>query len=122
MIITGFLGTWFGLGIAYFEIPMDAPPDSSMLLSVAGASAAGIIQSTGVMLVFKSFQYGSLEVMYLFMNMRVLVQIVEEFILFQILPSFISSVGMIVALSGASIMIIFDQRDHRKCEKQDKSY
>ena len=75
----------------------------------------------GVTLCVKSFQFGSMEVMYLFMNMRVLVQIVEEFLLFHILPSMVSSIGMAVALTGASFMMIFDQKKYAASNQQQKS-
>ena len=121
MTITGLFGTLFGIGIISFNIPIEAPSDSSLFVSIFSAAAAGSIQAMGVMLVFKSFQFGSMEVMYLFMNMRVLVQIVEEFLLFQILPSMVSSIGMAVALAGASIMMIFDQKKYAASNQQQKS-
>ena len=121
MTITGLFGTLFGIGIISFNIPIEAPSDSSLFVSILSAAAAGSIQAMGVMLVFKSFQFGSMEVMYLFMNMRVLVQIVEEFLLFQILPSMVSSIGMAVALAGASIMMIFDQKKYAVSSQPQKS-
>ena len=121
MTVTGLIGSLFGVWILIFKVPIEISPSSSLFVSFTSAIAAGVIQMIGMLLCIKSFQLGSMEIMYLFINMRVLVQIVEEFLLFHILPSMVSSIGMAVALTGASIMMIFDQKKYAASNQQQKS-
>ena len=97
-----------------FGVPINASPDSSLTLSIVFALTAGIFQTLIVIIAVISFNFGALETVYMFLNMRVIVQIIEEFLLFHILPSIISSVGMLVCLIGVSIMILFDKHENTR--------
>ena len=98
------------------EVEIGHHTESNIFISYISALLAGVLTVLGIFFKSKSLSYGSMEVAQLFINMRVLVQMLEEFLIFQIIPSIISSIGVVLALIGSSIMIFFDYKHKEEIE------
>jgi drug/metabolite transporter (DMT)-like permease len=105
MLISGILGTFS------FVILPEMQTDENNLFYILGAAGAGFFTTLGIFALMRALPYGSAEVAALFTNMRVVVQMLEEFLIFQIIPSVFSLSGVIFALIGGAIMIIFEHRE-----------
>lgn len=111
MAISGALGSLSAFILYGFQIGFDADASGHLYIYILGAIGAGVFTNFGVVANAISISYGSVEVTSLFANMRVIVQMVEEFLIFSIVPSVISFLGIILAIVGSTIMIKFENQD-----------
>lgn len=120
MIASGLSGSVAIFGIYWLGIEMNPADEDQIWLYMMGAAGAGVFTTFGIYSFNKAISLGSVEVASLFSNMRVIVQIVEELIIFQIFPSFISFIGVIFALSGSAIMIMYENKNAHVTHKSQK--
>ena len=85
-----------------------------IILNFLGAAGAGAFTTGGIVSFNKSLSHGSVEVASLFSNMRVIVQLVLELIIFSIIPSIASFLGVALALTGSTLMIFFQKKKDEK--------
>mmetsp|Transcript_24427 Transcript_24427/g.21685 ORF Transcript_24427/g.21685 Transcript_24427/m.21685 type:complete len:247 (+) Transcript_24427:366-1106(+) len=114
MMISGALGSTSILVIYFFDIHYllgNIQPEEKTNMEFVyflGAIGAGFFTTFGVLSNIISISYGSVEVASLFTNMRVIVQLAEEFIIFSIIPSVFSFIGIGIAIIGSFVMIKFE--------------
>ena len=90
MIFSGVLGNIIGfLVIFVMEIDIGHHLETDEFLNFGSALLAGVLTVLGIFCKTHSLSYGSMEVAQLFINMRVLIQMAEEFVIFEIIPSLI---------------------------------
>ena len=75
------------------DIPFDLEKGESAIYTIARIAVAGVFSVTGYLAYFKATSKGSVEVTQLFSNMKSVVQLFEEFLFLNIVPSLVSFIG-----------------------------
>lgn len=113
MIISGAWGTFAIFVIWGFGIEMQPEKENMIPLYIFSACAAGFFTVFGIYAFMKALSYGSVGVAALFANMQIIIELIEEFFIFQIVPTLASFWGMLIALLGSSFMILFQHQNSR---------
>ena len=93
MFICGLFGSLTFIYLLVDSTPFGLAEGESFIFTLIRIIFAGIFSVTGYYAYFTAASYGPVEICQLFSNMKSIVQIVEEFLFLNILPSFISSIG-----------------------------
>jgi len=106
MALSGIVGCLMGIPIYYYNTPFRYIYETGVELHIILAICAGLFTTFGQMLYFAGVNLGSVEVAQLFVNMKPIVQVVEEAIFLFLFPNFWASVGIIIAILGACLVIL----------------
>lgn len=93
MFIWGITGSFTLILILANDIPFDLERGESAIYTIARIAFAGVFSVTGYLAYFKATSKGSVEVTQLFSNMKSVVQLFEEFLFLNIVPSLVSFIG-----------------------------
>lgn len=110
VIIAGFVGSCSIFVVYALDTPLRAEKDDSTLLYILAACGAGFFTTFGLYSFMKALSYGSVGIASLFANMQIIVELIEEFIIFSIIPTTGAFFGMGLALVGSAFMILFQRR------------
>lgn len=110
-MVSGIGGSLSIILIYIYGWELDAKKEDMQTYYMASAWAAGFFTVFGLYSFMKALSYGSVGVAALFANMQIVFELIEEFFIFQILPSFFSFVGIWIALIGSAWMIIFQHKN-----------
>ena len=105
MALSGFVGSLTGIPIYFFETPMNFMFQDQIIRHVLFAMMAGFCTTMGQFSYFSAVNIGSVEVGQLFINMKPIVQLIEEAIFLFVFPTFWALVGIFIAIFGASLVI-----------------
>lgn len=106
MTLSGFVGSLTGIAIWHYGTPFDYRGSIGIEYHLMFAIGAGLFTTFGQFLYFSSVNLGSVEVAQLFVNMKPIVQLVEEAIFLFIFPSFWAFVGIFIAIVGSTLVIL----------------
>lgn len=113
MIVSGVGGMFSIIYILSKGVELEPHHSGHVIFYIIAAGGAGFFTNFGIYSFMKALSYGSVGVASLFANMQIIFELVEELIIFQILPSFVSFIGIGIALLGSSFMIIFQHQQSR---------
>ncbi|CAI2374588.1 unnamed protein product [Moneuplotes crassus] len=116
MTISGIIGICSIFFIYPLGIEIEPKDDEKLWFYILSALGAGFFTTFGVFTGIFALHNGSVEVTSLFANMRVIPQIIEEYLLFGIIPSIFSSIGILIALFGCVLMVFSDTNTESKSE------
>ena len=71
------------------------------------SSWAGVLAVLAVYFFMKSLEFGSVGIAYLFVNLMIVVEMAEEFIVYRILPTIIGAIGTAITLVDASVVVFY---------------
>ena len=107
MISSGIFGSLFIIYILIGEVSMNPKDDGNTLLYIFVSNWSGVFTMIGVYWFMRALQYGSVGIAFMLVNIQLIVEMIEEFIVFHIIPSILGGIGMILAILGASIVVIY---------------
>jgi len=110
MTLSGFIGSLTGIPIYLYGTPLHFMYQSMIVRHVLFAMCAGLFTTMGQFSYFAAVNIGSVEVAQLFVNMKPIVQLIEEAIFLFIFPTFWALVGICIAVVGA-IMVIMGKHE-----------
>jgi drug/metabolite transporter (DMT)-like permease len=110
MSLSGFIGMMAGIPIYYFGTPFGFIERSGIYYHILFSILAGIFTTVGQFCYFGGVNLGSVEVAQLFINMKPIVQLIEEAIFLFLFPNLLAFFGIVVAILGASLLI-FGKRE-----------
>lgn len=93
MLIGGIVGSFTLILILANDIPFDLEKGYSVIYTIIRIAFAGAFSVTGYIAYFKATSKGSVEVTQLLLNMKSAVQLLEEFLFLNIVPSLVSLIG-----------------------------
>lgn len=107
MIISGVFGIFSIVYLLIRQTALNPLDDGHTLFYVTSACAAGVFTILAMFFLTKSLEYGSVGIAMLYANMQPAVEMIEEFFVFSILPNTLGGIGMVLALLGASFVVLF---------------
>lgn len=110
MSLSGFIGSLSGIPIYYYNTPFHFMFKDSIHINILLAMLAGLFTTLGQFSYFAAVNIGSVEVAQLFVNMKPIVQLIEEAIFLFIFPEKLAVLGILIAIFGASL-VIFGKRE-----------
>lgn len=94
--------------------------ENRLWIHVLFAMMAGLFTTLGQFSYFAAVNLGSVEVAQLFINMKPIVQLVEEAMFLWIFPTLWASVGILIAIIGASFVIFGKRETEHQHADEDK--
>ena len=110
MSLSGLVGSLTGIPIYLYGTPFNFMYQSLIFKHVSFAIFAGLFTTLGQFSYFAAVNIGSVEVGQLFVNMKPIVQLIEETIILFVFPTFWAFVGIIISVIGA-VMVILGKRE-----------
>ena len=120
MTLSGFVGSLSGIPIHYYNTPFGYMYENRLWIHVLFAMMAGLFTTLGQFSYFAAVNLGSVEVAQLFINMKPIVQLVEEAMFLWIFPTLWASVGILIAIIGASFVIFGKRETEHQHADEDK--
>lgn len=97
ILVCGVTGSFVFILIVSENTGLELKPGQSFLYTMVRIVLAGVFSVIGYLAHFKASSLGPVEVCQLFVNLKSVVQIVEEFLFMNLIPSMISSIGKVTA-------------------------
>ena len=107
MICSGIFGSLFIIYWFIMDLELNPLNDGYTWLYIFVSTWSGVFTMLGVYCFMKALQFGSVGIAFLLVNIQLIVEMIEEFIVFHIIPSILGGIGMALALIGASVVIIY---------------
>ena len=120
MGLSGIIGSLSFIPLQYYQTPLEHKLTTNIVESLMLAIWAGILTTIGQTVYFTAVSRGSIEVAQLFVNMKSIVQLIEEIIFLSIVPNFFALWGVGIAIFGA-VLVIFGGKEHHNKPKIDSS-
>ena len=92
-----------------FYVSLNRLNDNKTVFYIVSANFAGVFTVLGVFCFMRALELGGIGVAYLLVNLQLIVEMTEEFLVFGVLPSLLGAAGTVLALVGASIVVLYQQ-------------
>lgn len=119
MFLSGLIGSSTGIPIFYYSTPFGYTYPSGLWYHATFAVLAGVFTCAGVFCKFGAVNIGSAEVAQLFVNMKPIVQLIEEAIFLFIFPNLWAVIGILIAIFGACLVIFGKRETDNQHERSD---
>ena len=113
LLVSGLSGSAIYLYIYAFQVPFGLAESQSVFFAIMSSTIWGILSTIGYIVYYVAASKGPVEIVQLLWNMKIIVQIVEEFIFLGILPTILSFISIALGLFGL-VLIIFSKVAHRE--------
>lgn len=107
---SGLIGSWSIIIIITNSIPFELEEGSNIYLWILYWLMSGFFTAWSLFCFYKALSLGSSEITQLIINTKILFQVIEEIILFSVLPSLIACLGMAGVWIGVVIMMFTKER------------